>query len=749
MNEQLLANLLAEFTGMFFRGEKSKYVAATTHKDKLYFATDTHELLVNGVSYGGGGITEVTLEGTTLKISLSDGTEKTVDLASLLKFTTQLPDDLATPTKIGGLNKGTTVETLKTKTLSQIFEDILFEEIQPTVQNPSCSISPKGSWSNNGIYEVGAAAPGSESDFNISFNRGNCTVVGQPTKYRAGTETSRDVKLGSEALAAGAKITLGTMTYNLTINHGEGDTLLTSKGNKATISPNPLTAGSVKASCSIYGTYPYFCNGASASTGTQDSNLPSSVTPNTKLPLQKWTDTLIGAKFASEALTGTRLEFIYPKAKNVTKVEFYDTASKEWKIFGTDKYTTSATDQQTVQGVKVDYMKLTTTGDKLGALQFRFTVSNASTYADEPRTFSALSLMSEGITPMAAATGNRPSGVATYAANFEPTGQVPLDARTVVPTKADLIASATYSSKNYYKGMTVTVLDDGGKPAIYILQDPTKITELDYSGWVKAGGNAEESGIGGVYVLPGCVFGLETDTSLEDVKAAYGSVSELKKALANNNIIISKFPDNDSPYIIISGCISSEGIASFTFRVDNVIYTQNPIIDGEEITGFYAIKNELVTGVQPGDKVLKTSSQGKISATLGLNYDSISKKIQLQGIESEIISEIDATAFIKDGMINAVELVNDPEDQDPGTYIKITFNTDAGKEPIFLNVTSLIDIYVQGNGISISGKTISVKLDTAGNTEGYLQLGTAGLKVAGINDAISTAITTAFSWHDA
>lgn len=75
------------------------------------------------------------------------------------------------------------------------------------------------------------------------------------------------------------------MTYNLTVNYGEGDILLTSKGNKASVSPNPLTAGSVKSSCNIYGTYPYFCNGASASTSAGDTNFPAAPAPDTKLPL--------------------------------------------------------------------------------------------------------------------------------------------------------------------------------------------------------------------------------------------------------------------------------------------------------------------------------------------------------------------------------------------------------------------------------------------------------------------------------
>lgn len=126
-------------------------------------------------------------------------------LSANLMYTSELPDELTTPEKHGGLAKGTKVSDLEKKTLSQIFDDILFEEIQPTVQNPSCSISPKGSWASNGIYEVGQAAPGAESDFNVSFNRGTCTVVGQANKNRAGAETGRSIKLGSAALDASKK----------------------------------------------------------------------------------------------------------------------------------------------------------------------------------------------------------------------------------------------------------------------------------------------------------------------------------------------------------------------------------------------------------------------------------------------------------------------------------------------------------------------------------------------------------------
>lgn len=503
---------MAEKKFKFYRGAKARYDAASKHLDAIYFATDTKELLMNGVNYGGAGVTDVRFDKSTNKLTVVKSSGSTdYDLTELVKFKTSLPDSLTTPAKLGGLPAGTKVETLKIKTLSQIFEDILFEEIQPSVTAPSASISFKSPFTANQILEVGAVAPTAEQ-IQTGFSRGNCTVVGQPNKNRAGELISDDqsfVYVGNSTSnkTLPVKVTLGTMQYNYQAHHGAGDTLLTSKGNKATVSPNPLPAGIVKSGAVyLYGTYPYFCNGASASSSAGDTNFPSTVTPDTKLPLQKWTDVLIGAKFASEASTEKRLEFYFPAEKNVTKVEFYNTVSGKWEVFGTDKYAISDAGTKTIQGEDIAYKKLTTTGAMSGALQLRFTVADAGKkLVDEPDTYNGEEITDEiiamlarnsrevpfispmnSVMPMAAATGNRPAGVAAFAVNFEPGGQAPLDARQLVPNKTDLIAAATYSGKNTYNGMLVVVGNNGdGKPALYVLKDMTKITQADYSGWLR------------------------------------------------------------------------------------------------------------------------------------------------------------------------------------------------------------------------------------------------------------------------
>lgn len=144
-----------------------------------------------------------------------------------------------------------------------------------------------------------------------------------------------------------------------------------------------------------------------------------------------------------------------------------------------------------------------------------------------------------------------------------------------------------------------------------------------------------------------------------------------------------------------------------------------------------AIPAPTVIGVATGDKVLGLSEK-KLSSTLNLKYDSTAKKIQLLGIGDAKIAEIDATDFIKDGMVDNVEF-------DPASKVlTITFNTVSGKDAIPVNLSSLVDTYTAGNGIAITGNVVSVKRDP--NSEGdFLSVGTAGVKISGVQSAINTA----------
>ena len=425
------------------------------------------------------------------------------------KYKSALGTTVQMPNAVGGIAAGTTVGTLNGKNQNQIIDMLLFPEQQPQVVAPSASITFKNAFSNDKILEVGAVAP-TTNDITTAFNQGYGRAAGQPDKKRAGALKAAESFIyygGSESnKSLPAKVTLNSMTYNYHAAYEQGEELVTSWGNKASVQPNPLPSGAINSGAiTLYGTYPYFANGADASTSSGEGSMPSAPTPNTKLKLYKWTDTLIGAKFASEASSGTRLEFKFPSTKNVTKVEFYNTVSGKWEVFASANYDISDAGNVQVQGIDVAYKKLTTQGAMSGALQLRFTVANVSrSIDDEPDTYNGEEITDEVFRSLAANSTtvpfepdysvstfaeqrSRPAGVAAFAVNFEPGGQAPLDARTVVETKADLINAATYAAKNYYQGMLVIVKDT---QEVYVLKDVAEITSADYSGWkrVDAGG---------------------------------------------------------------------------------------------------------------------------------------------------------------------------------------------------------------------------------------------------------------------
>lgn len=77
----------------------------------------------------------------------------------------------------------------------------------------------------------------------------------------------------------------------------------------------------------------------------------------------------------------------------------------------------------------------------------------------------------------------------------------------------------------------------------------------------------------------------------------------------------------------------------------------------------------------------------KTETVANVDYDSSAKTINFYNANDEIIDSIDATDFIKDGMVDSVELVEISGD----TYLHIVFNTDAGKEDIYINIGDIFN----------------------------------------------------------
>lgn len=132
----------------------------------------------------------------------------------------------------------------------------------------------------------------------------------------------------------------------------------------------------------------------------------------------------------------------------------------------------------------------------------------------------------------------------------------------------------------------------------------------------------------------------------------------------------------------------------------------------------------------------------------GIVYDSDNKKIKL--VEGGTDVEIDASAFIKDGMISNVTIGADND-------LIITFNTDAGKENIVLPLDQLVDIYtgVEGERVKITvnaDKSISADLVAGSIGKDYLDAtvkASLALADSAVQDISHLATTEALNGVDA
>lgn len=336
--------ILTEFTGILFSGLKASYKPAAEHLDKLYFSTDTHELLVNGTSYS-GGIKAVSIEGTTLKITMVDGSSKTVDLAEILKYKSVLSDDIAAVNALGGIPAGTTVAQLKNKTFSQLFDELIFPTVNPTFEAPTAFLSLK-STSTSIIQEVGttgASVPVAAS-FNTGYNPGAIKIAGVKKQNRGGDLKSNEsfiyINNAPTSKEFPTEIPEGSIIYKYRAAYAQGPQPLDSKGNNY---QTPLPAGTVdSAAITINGVYPYFTN--------KDNNEAFA-----KLALTT-SNTLSAVKFKAEG--PSKHTFKLPVKYTLTKVELLNTLSGKYENYGVDKFT-KTTENIEVQGKQVEYVVYT------------------------------------------------------------------------------------------------------------------------------------------------------------------------------------------------------------------------------------------------------------------------------------------------------------------------------------------------------------------------------------------------------
>ena len=129
--------------------------------------------------------------------------------------------------------------------------------------------------------------------------------------------------------------------------------------------------------------------------------------------------------------------------------------------------------------------------------------------------------------------------------------------------------------------------------------------------------------------------------------------------------------------------------------------------------------NEELAGIGGGGGSVDTSNLGA-----SLYYDSEAKRIELKNTSNAVISSIDATAFIKDGMLDSVTV--------SGGNLNFVFNTDAGKETISIPLTEFFDASAYYTKAEIDGTFL--------NKVSY-NSGTNSLDFASENDARTVSVS--------
>lgn len=136
-----------------------------------------------------------------------------------------------------------------------------------------------------------------------------------------------------------------------------------------------------------------------------------------------------------------------------------------------------------------------------------------------------------------------------------------------------------------------------------------------------------------------------------------------------------------------------------------------------------------VKGVKTGDNVISLGTDGKLSSTIAFSIDSTAdssgkRYLKLTGIGGANLGKVDIADFVKDGMLEGSALykataatgtitINGKSYSLTGltanhTYIVLVWNTDSSKDAMPIDVTTLIDVYTAGEGLTLTGNQFSV-----------------------------------------
>lgn len=344
----------------FYRGLKTKYnyPENTSLQDAIFFATDTSEIIINGVTYGTdteklkdvsfdsatNTLTFVKGTGTNYEVKFGDRLLSDADRTAIDQvkdalagagftaiYDTTLDENLATVTALGGISAGTKVSALKGKKITEVLDTLIFPTVQPTAVDPTVSLSLKSGVAN--VREIGSALP-TAANFSTSWNAGSIKIGNSVQSTRAGEKISESLYSVKGESELPTVVPAGTTNYYYSVTYADGPEPKDSKGNPATSIAQLKGSTITSKAVAVYGVYTFYANKVNSEFAS--------------LPLTNATS--FEVELAAEGPNKHAIKIPH----TITKVELFNTVGNKYEPFDVTKFT-KTTEVIDVNGTGVTY----------------------------------------------------------------------------------------------------------------------------------------------------------------------------------------------------------------------------------------------------------------------------------------------------------------------------------------------------------------------------------------------------------
>lgn len=305
---------------------------------------------------------------------------------------------------------------------------------------------------------------------------------------------------------------------------------------------------------------------------------------------------------------------------------------------------------------------------------------------------------------------------------------LPLDADSVFQSM-DKVNEYRNGGGPAYPGQIIAIVEETGTQICYLDKDlnvcPVGIIPTGDNKSIEVSATGAISLLGAAGAADGTLPMLEDGAlvwkTLEDIGAGDGNDNTTYEfSFANQKITITPKENGVAQTAIeldLTGFVTADELKAVT----------GDVAEGKTLAGMIA--DALAEAKQYAD-----DNDANDNTEYHIEYDSEAKEIKLvSGADSSKMT-IDATPFIKDGMLHDVEY-----DAEKNT-LTFTWNTDAGTKTDEVVLSDIIEPYTAGDGLNLEGNEFSVKVDA--ESESFLSVGANGVKLAGVQSAINSAVSS-------